>query len=131
MWVGLAYALGGGPGQGGGEPAGGIAGLLLPFALVFAIIYFLMIRPQQKKQAEHRKLLESVVPGDQVKTSGGIYGTVSKIKEDKVWLEVAENIRIRVDKANIAALVGRGGASKVKEIEGKASSKEGGKDEDD
>jgi len=93
---------------------------------VFAIIYFLMIRPQQKKQADHRKMLESMAPGDQVMTSGGIFGTISKIREDKVWVEVAENVRIRVQKANIAALVGRGGA-KPKQIEGNGGSK----DEDD
>ncbi|MFQ5691833.1 MAG: preprotein translocase subunit YajC [Nitrospinota bacterium] len=129
MWVEWAYALGRSPGQGNGGPAGGIGSLLLPFAMVFAIIYFLMIRPQQKKQADHRRMLESMVPGDQVMTSGGIYGTVSKIKEDKVWLEIADNVRIRVQKSNIAAVTGRGGGSKAKEIEGKGASKED--DEDD
>ncbi len=124
MWVGVAYALGGA--GGGGQGAGGLTGMLLPFAMVFAIIYFLMIRPQQKKQADHRKMLESMAPGDQVMTSGGIFGTISKIREDKVWVEVAENVRIRVQKANIAALVGRGGA-KSKQIEGNGGSK----DEDD
>ena len=72
MWAEYVFAMGGS--GGGGEPTGGIAGLLLPFAMVFAIIYFLMIRPQQKKQAEHRKLLEALSPGDQVLTTGGIYG---------------------------------------------------------
>jgi preprotein translocase subunit YajC len=124
MWVGVAYALGG---AGGGEGAGGLTGMLLPFAMVFAIIYFLMIRPQQKKQADHRKMLESMAPGDQVMTSGGIYGTISKIREDKVWVEIAENVRIRVQKANISALVGRGGGAKPKEIGGNGGSN----DEDD
>ena len=117
MWAEYVFAMGGS--GGGGEPTGGIAGLLLPFAMVFAIIYFLMIRPQQKKQAEHRKLLEALSPGDQVLTTGGIYGTVSKIREDKVHLEIAENVRIRVQKSNVTAVVGRGGGkSKDEESEG-------------
>ena len=129
MWVEWAYAFGAAPGGGGGEAGGGITSLLLPFAMVFAIIYFLMIRPQQKKQADHRRLLESMVPGDQVVTSGGIFGTVSKIREEKVWLEIAENVRIRVQKSNISALVGRGGAAKSREVEEKSSSQEEDEDE--
>ncbi|MEE8110880.1 MAG: preprotein translocase subunit YajC, partial [bacterium] len=74
-------------------------------------------------------LLESMVPGDQVVTSGGIFGTVSKIREDKVWLEIAENVRIRVQKSNISSLVGRGGAAKSKEVEEKSSSQEEDEDE--
>ena len=128
MWVEWAYAFGAAPG-GGGEAGGGITSLLLPFAMVFAIIYFLMIRPQQKKQAEHRRLLESMVPGDQVVTSGGIFGTVSKIREEKVWLEIAENVRIRVQKSNISSLVGRGSAAKSREVEEKSSSQEEDEDE--
>jgi preprotein translocase subunit YajC len=72
-------------------------------------------------------MLESMAPGDQVMTSGGIYGTISKIREDKAWVEIAENVRIRVQKANISALVGRGGGAKPREIEGNGGSK----DEDD
>ena len=117
MLVDYVYAMGGA--GGGGESRGGIAGLLLPFAMVFAIIYFLMIRPQQKKQAEHRRLLEGLSPSDQVTTTGGIHGTVSKIRDDKVWLEIAENVRIRVNKTNITTVTGRGGGnSKDEEGEG-------------
>ena len=129
MWVEWAYAFGAPGGGGGGEAGGGITSLLLPFAMVFAIIYFLMIRPQQKKQAEHKRLLESMVPGDQVVTSGGIFGTVSKIREEKVWLEIAENVRIRVQKSNISSLVGRGGGAKPREVEEKSSSQEENEDE--
>ncbi|MFQ5911959.1 MAG: preprotein translocase subunit YajC [Nitrospinota bacterium] len=113
----LAYALGGAP---GGEGGGGLSSMLFMFAMIFAIFYFLMIRPQQKKQADQRRMLDSMVPGDQVMTSGGIYGTISKIKEDKVWLEVAENVRIRVQRNNISALLGRGSRTSAKEIASKS-----------
>ncbi len=122
MWVDTAYALGGGPG-GGGPGGGGFGQMIVVFGMIFAIMYFLMIRPQQKKQAEHRRMLDGLGPGDQVLTSGGLFGIVSKIREDKVWLDIAENVRVRVQRANIASVVGRGGGPK---------SKEGGdKDEDD
>lgn len=122
MLVDYVYAMGG-PG-GGGESTGGIAGLLLPFAMVFAIIYFLMIRPQQKKQADHRRLLEALSPGDQVITSGGILGTVAKIRDDKVFLEVAENVKIRVNKSNVASITGKGGNSKDEQGEDDENGKE-------
>ena len=114
MWVDTAFALGGGPG-GGAAGGGGFTQMIVVFGMIFAIMYFLMIRPQQKKQAEHKRMLQGLAPGDQVLTSGGIYGTVSKIREDKVWLEIAENVRIRVQRTNVSTVVGRGGGSKSKD----------------
>ena len=61
MWVDTAYALGGGPG-GGGAGGGGFGQMIVVFGMIFAIMYFLMIRPQQKKQAEHRRMLDGLGP---------------------------------------------------------------------
>ncbi len=113
MWIDTAYALGGGAG-GGGPGGGGCGQMIAVFGMIFAIMYFLMIRPQQKKQAEHRRMLDGLAPGDQVLTSGGLYGIVSKIREDKVWLDIAENVRVRVQRSNVASVIGRGGAAKSK-----------------
>ncbi|MFQ6112301.1 MAG: preprotein translocase subunit YajC, partial [Nitrospinota bacterium] len=79
MLIGLAYALGGSPG-GGQQP--NMLATLFPFILVFAVIYFIMIRPQRKRQEEHKRMLASVRKGDRVITTGGIHGMVTKIRDD-------------------------------------------------
>lgn len=85
--------------------AGGMNSLtqLVPFLLVFVVIYFFMIRPQQKRQKEIKKQREAMKPGDSVVTSGGIYGKVKDIKETTVTVEIAENVRIKVDKNSVFA----------------------------
>ncbi len=74
---------------------------LMPFALIIVVFYFFMIRPQMKKQKELRKYRESLKKGDKIVTTGGIYGKVSEIKEDKVIMEIAENVKITVDKSAV------------------------------
>lgn len=78
---------------------------LAPLILVFVIFYFLLIRPQQKKAKEHRALLEKLKKNDEVMTSGGIYGKVIDLKETVVTVEVAPNVRIRVHRPQIAAVL--------------------------
>ena len=87
-------------GGGGGEPSFILQ--LAPFFLGFVIIYFLMIRPQQKKQQEHQAMLNAVKQGDNV-IAGGIFGEVIKIKDDVITLKVAENVRIRVHRSSISS----------------------------
>jgi preprotein translocase subunit YajC len=79
--------------------------MLIPFIAMFAIFYFLLIRPQQKKQRELRQMLQNLKRGDRVVTSGGIYGTIVKIRNDIIHLEIADQVRIRVNKSSIADLV--------------------------
>ncbi|MEK6712135.1 MAG: preprotein translocase subunit YajC [Nitrospinota bacterium] len=84
---------------------GGESGFLLqlaPFLLVFVIIYFMMIRPQQKKQQEHQTMLHALKPGDNV-IAGGIFGEITKIKDEVIHLRVAENVRIRVHRSAISS----------------------------
>ena len=81
--------------------AGGAAGGLIsfvPIILIFAIMYFLMIRPQQKKVKEHRAMVEAVRRGDQVVTSGGLIGKVTKVADNEVEVELAPNVKVRVVK---------------------------------
>ncbi|RMF87326.1 MAG: preprotein translocase subunit YajC [Nitrospinota bacterium] len=89
-----------------GQAAGG-AGLIsfIPLITVFVIFYFLLIRPQVKRQKEHKRMLDNLKRGDRVVTSGGIYGTITKIRNEVVHLEVAEQVRIRVQKSAIASVV--------------------------
>ncbi len=100
--VSAAYAMGPPPGGGQGAPPGNPLLSFLPLIVIFAIFYFLLIRPQQKRQKEHKKFLEALKKGDEVITNGGIYGRVVDIDGNVVSLEVAKNVVIRVAKSQIA-----------------------------
>ena len=81
--------------------------LLFPIALI-AIMYFLMIRPQMKRQKEHRAMLDKLGKGDEVITNGGIAGTVSDIGESFVTVEIANGVQVRVQKGAIANVLPKG-----------------------
>jgi preprotein translocase subunit YajC len=98
--VDIAYAQAA-PGIGGPGPLVTI----LPFILIFVIMYFMVIRPQQKKGKEHQEMLSKLKRNDEVMTSGGIYGKVIDLKETVVTLEVAPNVRIRVHRPQISAVL--------------------------
>ena len=75
-------------------------GQFIPLILIFVIFYFFLIRPQQKKVKEHKLMVESLKRGDKVITSGGITGTVERIVDnDKVEVEIAENVKVEIVKA--------------------------------
>lgn len=84
-----------------------LSSLLLPIVLI-GVMYFLMIRPQMKRAKEHRGMLEKLVKGDEVLTNGGIAGTVTDIGENFISVEIADNVRIRVQKAAIANVLPKG-----------------------
>jgi preprotein translocase subunit YajC len=96
----IIFALG----AGGGEGGGGFQPLILMGAM-FAIFYFLLIRPQQKKSKEHRQLLANLKKGDRVVTSGGIHGRITGMDESTLTVEIAEKVRVKVARANVAGLV--------------------------
>lgn len=98
--VDIAYAQAA-PGAGGPGPLVTI----LPFILIFVIMYFMVIRPQQRKAREHQDMLSKLKRNDEVMTSGGIYGKVVDLKETVVTLEVAPNVRIRVHRPQISAVL--------------------------
>ncbi|MDR2840779.1 MAG: preprotein translocase subunit YajC [Paludibacter sp.] len=82
------------------QKGGGWSTILMMVA-IFAIFYLFMIRPQQKKAKEIRKQRASIEKGAKVVTSGGIYGIVSEIKESSVMLEIADGVKIKIDKNSI------------------------------
>ena len=94
-------------GTGGNQQGGGIAGFL-PLIAIVVIFYFLLIRPQTKRQREHKTLLSTLRKGDKVVTNSGMYGTIVGMddKENKVVLKVAENVKIEFLKTSIAGRVG-------------------------
>ncbi|MFT4178589.1 MAG: preprotein translocase subunit YajC [Thermomonas sp.] len=81
--------------------------LLFPIILI-AIMYFLMIRPQMKRQKEHRAMLDKLGKGDEVITSGGIAGTVTELGESFITVEVASGVQLRVQKGAIANVLPKG-----------------------
>jgi preprotein translocase subunit YajC len=92
-------------GQGGaaGQGAGGFGGLI-PIILMFVIFYFLLIRPQQKRNKEHKEMIANLKKGDRIITSGGIYGRVTGLDEASLTVEIADKVRVKVLRANVAAL---------------------------
>jgi preprotein translocase subunit YajC len=86
------------------QPGGGL-GFLVPFGAMLLIFYFLLIRPQSKRQREHEKMLAALGKGDRVVTSGGIHGLVVGSEKDVLTLEIAtlkgERVRVKVDRARI------------------------------
>ena len=77
---------------------------LLPFAFIFIIFYFLLIRPQQKRQKEHQKLLSNLKTGDKVITTSGIHGLIANVKDTTFLVKIADNVKIEVDKNAIASV---------------------------
>jgi preprotein translocase subunit YajC len=101
----IAYAMGSqAAGQGGSSQIMAFA----PLILLFVVFYFLLIRPQQKKAKQQKTFLENLKKGDDVVTSGGMYGKITGITDNTVTLEVAEKIRIKVLKSSIVTTAGKG-----------------------
>jgi preprotein translocase subunit YajC len=93
----IAYAMGT-SGQGGQQGFG----MFIPLILLFGIFYFLLIRPQQKRQREQKDLLASLRKGDQVITAGGLYGKITGLTDSVVTLEITEKVRVKVARGQIS-----------------------------
>jgi len=91
-----------------GNTTGSMVSTLVTFGLVFVIFYFLIIRPQNKKQKETRKMIEAVKKGDKVITAGGVHATVYTVKEKTVILKVDDNTKMEFSKSAIASVVTKG-----------------------
>jgi len=100
METGLAYAMG----APGGNQGGSSLMSFLPIIFIFVIFYFLLIRPQQKRAKDHRTLLESIKVGDFVLTTGGIYGKITGIQDNKITLEISDKVRVKVNRGHIAGV---------------------------
>lgn len=86
----------------GGQAGGGFTAFV-PLILMFVIFYFLLIRPQQKKAKEHQNMVNSLKKGDRVVTSGGIHGTIASLDDTTVTVEIAEKVKIKINRGNIGA----------------------------
>ncbi|MGZ5523219.1 MAG: preprotein translocase subunit YajC [Chthoniobacterales bacterium] len=82
-------------------PGGGIGSFFVPLIFIFIIMYFVMIRPQKKRQEQQQKLIGNLKTGDRVVTNAGIHGLISNVKEATVLVKVADNVKIEIDKSAI------------------------------
>ena len=85
-------------------PGGGF-GFFVPFIFIFIIMYFVMFRPQKKRQEQQQKLIASLKTGDRVVTNGGIHGLISNVKETTVIVKVADNVKIEMEKSAVTTVL--------------------------
>ncbi len=91
--------------QGGGDAGGGMISTVVMFALIIFIFYFMIIRPQSKRQKERGKMLEAMKKGDKVVTNGGLHGKIVGMEEKTLLLEIADNVKVKVEKSAIGAVL--------------------------
>ena len=97
----LAFAMATPP-DGADGGGGSLLALFPPMIMMFLIFYFVLIRPQKKKQDEQRNMLDNLKEGDNVVTMSGFHGTIKKIKDDIVHIQIADNVRVKINRARIA-----------------------------
>jgi preprotein translocase subunit YajC len=81
---------------------------LLPLVLMFVVLYFIMIRPQMKKQKEHKSMIEAIAKGDEVIIAGGIMGRVAKMGDSYLHIEIANNVEMQVQRAAVVQVLPKG-----------------------
>ena len=104
MFISNAYAQ-----AAGAAPAGGSSLMqLAPLALMFVVPYFIMIRPQMKKQKEHKAMIDALGKGDEVVTAGGLMGRITKVAESSVSLEVAAGVEVQCQRSAVVQVLPKG-----------------------
>jgi preprotein translocase subunit YajC len=81
---------------------------LLPLVLMFVVLYFIMIRPQMKRQKEHKAMIEAIAKGDEVVTAGGLAGKVAKLGETYIAIEIAANVEVQVQRTAVVQVLPKG-----------------------
>jgi preprotein translocase subunit YajC len=105
----LPLLMGAPEGAGGSSGGGGtqLVTMLVTFGLIIVVFYFLVIRPQNRKQRDAKKMLENIRRGDRVVTIGGMHGFVESVKEDAVVLKVDDNVKLKFNKSAISQVLER------------------------
>jgi preprotein translocase subunit YajC len=101
MFISQAWA------QSGSPQGGGIESMLL-IVLMFGVLYFMMIRPQMKRAKEHKAMIEALQKGDEIISAGGILGRVSKLNENYVTLEIANNVEVQIQRSAVQVVLPKG-----------------------
>ena len=89
-------------------PPGAGYSMFIMIGIFFVIMYFMIIRPQQKRQKEHQKLISSLSKGDEVVTNGGILGKILKVGENSIKVEIAEGVAVKLQKNSISSVLPKG-----------------------
>ncbi len=105
MFISNAYAQAAGGAS--GDPMSSIMSFL-PMIAMFAVLYFVMIRPQMKKQKEHRAMVEALAAGDEVVTGGGILGKVTRVRDGNVDVQVANGVEVQLQKSAVVQVLPKG-----------------------
>jgi preprotein translocase subunit YajC len=109
-WLAMMAPGGAGSGQGGSP-----LNMLMPMIIIFAIFYFMLIRPQQRKEKERQLLISNVKSGDRVIFSGGIVGTVSNVKEKSLIVKIADNTKVEILRGAVSSVLDKGDKIGVEE----------------
>ena len=91
----------------GGDMQSSLMGML-PLVLMFVVLYFVMIRPQMKKQKEHRAMIDALAKGDEIATAGGLLGKVSKLGDTHLSLEIASGVEVQVQRSAVVQVLPKG-----------------------
>jgi preprotein translocase subunit YajC len=104
VFISNAYA------QTAGAAAGGMSSLtqMLPLVLMFVVLYFIMIRPQMKKQKEHKAMIDAIGKGDEVVTGGGLLGRITKVDEQYVSVEITGNVVVQLQRSAVVQVLPKG-----------------------
>ncbi len=107
MFISSAFAQTAPAAAGGGDMTSTLTSML-PLLLMFAVLYFVMIRPQMKKQKEHRAMIEALAKGDEVVTAGGLLGRVTKLGDGFIGLELATGVEVQMQRSSVVQVLPKG-----------------------
>jgi preprotein translocase subunit YajC len=113
----FSLLMGGQPGAEGAAPGANGFMSFIPFIAIIAIFYFLIIRPQNKKQKETQRMLSALKKGDKIVTAGGVHGTIQSVKESTVIVKVDDNVKMEFSRSAISSIVNASNASKEEKTE--------------
>lgn len=108
MFISEAFAQAAPVAATGGDSPFGNLGTMLPLVLMFVVLYFVMIRPQMKRQKEHKTMVDALAKGDEVVTTGGVLGKVTKIGETFLSVEIANGVEIQVQRSAVVQVLPKG-----------------------
>jgi preprotein translocase subunit YajC len=107
LFISSAFAQAAAPAAGGSDMFSSL-GSMLPLVLMFVVLYFVMIRPQMKRQKEARAMIEALAKGDEVATSGGLLGKITSLGDQYLGLEIANGVEVRVQRSAVVQVLPKG-----------------------
>ena len=108
MFISSAFAQTAPAAAAGGTDIMSTMGSMLPLVLMFVVMYFIMIRPQMKRQKEHKAMIEALAKGDEVATAGGMLGRVTRLAEGSLHLEIANGVEVQIQRSAVTQVLPKG-----------------------